>query len=241
VLISQGYHAVSAADKFVVAAVFKHPSPDFNNSMVFMSVNSAQLFFALDNKVTAEVIMVKSHHKVQHVKDFIEKNIDSSKRIMTWEEMQPEMVSMINGDRAGGIVMLLVLYLVIGFGIFGTAMMMINERKREFAVVNSIGMTKNQINKVLVVETLLLGFIGVFIGLTLTTPIIWYFYLNPVPIGGDMGKVMEEYGIEPFYYVSTRASLFINQAITIFILCVAVGITAMISVYRLNMIKNLRA
>jgi len=241
VLISQGYHGVSAAEKFAVHAIFKHPSPDFNNSMILMSLKTAQLFFSLENRVSSEVIMVKSHHKVKHVKDFISNHLDPSKRVMTWEEMQPEMVSMINGDRAGSIIMLLVLYLVIGFGIFGTAMMMINERKREFAVVNSLGMTKTQINLVIATETLLIGIIGSLAGLLFTAPLIWYFYNNPIPISGDMGKVMEEYGIEPFYYVSVRASLFINQALTVFFLCSSVALISMISVYRMKMIKNLRA
>ncbi len=54
--------------------------------------------------------------------------------VMTWKEMMPELVQAIEADSAGGILMLLILYIVIGFGIFGTIMMMTTERSREFGV-----------------------------------------------------------------------------------------------------------
>ncbi|HPD64847.1 MAG TPA: ABC transporter permease [Bacteroidia bacterium] len=241
VIISQGYHGVSAAGKFPVKAIFRHPSPEFNNRMIFCNLKTAQAFFYLGNKVTSQVVMVKDHYKVAHIKHFIEKHIPETLRVMTWDEMQPEMDSMIKGDRAGGIVMLLVLYLVIGFGIFGTAMMMINERKKEFGVVNSIGMTKTEINLVLLIETFLLGIIGVIAGLIITIPVIWYFYLNPVPLTGDMAKAMIEYGLEPFYFVSVKSSIFLNQGGIILILCFIVSCFSMISVGRMKMIDALRS
>lgn len=49
---------------------------------------------------------------------------------MTWDEMNREMVQAIESDNIGGIFMLGILYTVIGFGVFGTIMMMTMERKK---------------------------------------------------------------------------------------------------------------
>lgn len=241
VLLSQGFHGVSAAEKFPVKAVFHHPSPDFNNRMIFTNLRTAQEFLYLGNRVSSQVVMVKDHYKVSHVKHIIKKHIPPDRRVMSWDEMQPEMVSMIKGDRAGGIVMLLLLYLIIGFGIFGTAMMMINERKKEFGVVNAVGMTKTEINMVLMIETFLLGIIGVVAGLAITLPVIWYFYVNPLPLTGDLAKVMMEYGLEPYYFVSVRPSIFLNQAGIVLILCLSVSVLTMFTVSRMKMTEALRS
>ena len=60
--------------------------------------------------------------------------IDDDYEVMTWQEMNREMVQSIEADNVGGIIMLGILYIVIGFGVFGTIMMMTMERRKEFAV-----------------------------------------------------------------------------------------------------------
>ena len=240
VMISQGYHGVSAAGKFAVKGIFKHPNPEFNNNMVYLSLNTAQDFYSAYGRYTSEIIMVHDHYEVDHVKRAILKFLPSDKRVMTWDEMNPEMLKMIQGDRAGGIIMLWILYLVIGFGIFGTVMMMVNERRREFGVINAVGMRKSRINIMLFAEIVMMGMLGAIIGLLLTAPIIWWFYENPLPMPPDMAGAMEAYGVEPYMFVSIRLMIYFNQALTIFLLSSFIAAIMMISVKKLNMVKALR-
>mgnify|MGYP005835541819 CR=1 FL=1 len=241
VMISQGYHGVSAAGKFAVKAIFSHPSPDLNNNMVFLSLPAAQNFYSAYDRYTSEVIMVRDHYKVEPVREAISGLLSPDLRVMTWDEMQPELLNMIEADRAGGIVMMLILYLVIGFGILGTVMMMLYERKREFGVINAIGMQKSKINRMVFIETILLGFLGALIGILVTVPFIFYFYRNPIPLTGDMAETMLEYGIEPFMFFSIQPKLFINQALIVFILCLFIAVLMMIRIGRMKMIKALRS
>jgi len=240
VMISQGYHGVSAAGKFAVRGIFKHPNPEFNNNMVYLSLKTAQDFYSAYGRYTSEVIMVDDHYEVDHVKKAIQAILPPGKTVMTWDEMYPELLNMIEGDRAGGIIMLWILYLVIGFGIFGTVMMMVNERKREFGVINAVGMRKSRINRMLFAEIVMLGMLGAIVGLILTAPIIWYFYLNPIQMPPDMAEAMVTYGMEPFMFVSIRPVIYINQALTIFILSSVIAGIMMINVARLNLVKALR-
>jgi lipoprotein-releasing system permease protein len=241
VMISQGYHGVSSAGKFAVRAIFKHPSPDFNNNMVFLSLAAAQNFYSAEGRYTSNVIMVEDHFKVKHVKKAIADLLPSNKKVMTWDEMHPELMSMVEGDREGGYVMLWVLYGVIGFGIFGTVLMMVNERRREFGVINAIGMQKVRINLMLFFEIILLALLGVIGGLVLTTPAVCYFYNNPLPLTGDLAEAMGEYGMEPYMFFSIRPIIFIIQGITIFGISAGIAFIMMIGIARLKIIKALRS
>ena len=58
------------------------------------------------------------------------------------------MVQSIEADNVSRIIILAILYIVIGFGVFGTVMMMTMERRKEFAVMISIGMQKIKILEV---------------------------------------------------------------------------------------------
>lgn len=240
VLLSQGYHGISATGKFRVQGIFYHPNPEFNRRMIYMNIPTAQTFYGMENRYSCEIIMAKDHYNIDHIKKQIATIIPQDKKVMTWDEMSPDMLNLINGDRQGGLVMLFILYLVIGFGIFGTATMMIHERKREFAVVNSLGMKKYQINITLFFETLLLGITSALAGILISLPLISYFYKNPLPLTDDLADAMMEYGMEPYYFVSMHPSLFINQAIIIAAMCIIISFLSMFSIKRMKMIDALR-
>ena len=99
---------------------------------------------------------------------------------MTWQEMMPEIQQVIQADSAGGLVMIFILYMIITFGIFGTVLMMTQERKYEFGVVVSIGMKKIKLIISMVYETIFLTSIGVLAGVVLSRPIVLYFHNNPL-------------------------------------------------------------
>jgi putative ABC transport system permease protein len=90
--------------------------------------------------------------------------------------------------------MLALLYIIIFFGIFGTVLMMVSERKREFGVLVAIGMQKKKLKRIVTIEMLLLGAIGLVCGLLASVPLILYFYYYPIVLKGDLAKMMEDYG-----------------------------------------------
>lgn len=53
--------------------------------------------------------------------------------VKTWYELNPVLYQQIQGDSQSGMVMLGVLYFIIFFGIFGTVIMMVAERKKNLA------------------------------------------------------------------------------------------------------------
>jgi ABC-type lipoprotein release transport system permease subunit len=209
--------------------------------MVFLTLEAAQNFYQAPSKYTSEVIMVEDHYEVEGTRRAIERMLPPDKTVMTWNEMHPELMSMVEGDRKGGFIMLWVLYGVIGFGIFGTVLMMVNERRREFGVIHAIGMQKARINRMLFYEIIFLAMLGTFGGLLLTAPAIWYFYIHPIPFTGDMAEAMASYGMEPYMFFSVRPVIFILQAVTIFGISAGIAFIMMVSVARLKIIKALRS
>ena len=61
---------------------------------------------------------------------------------MTWPELLPEMVQMRTTKVAGSYIYIGILYLIAGFGIFATVLMMMAERSYEFGIMLSVGMSR---------------------------------------------------------------------------------------------------
>lgn len=225
VLLSQGYHGISAAGKYPIAGILNFPSPELNRQTLYMELSNCQDFYSAYNLLTSLVLMVKNQYDMPDAMKELRNEISSPFSVMSWNEMQPELVQMIEADRAGGVFMKALLYMIIGFGILGTIMMMISERRREMGVMVAIGMQRFKLGNIIFLETLFIGFLGVLVGFLGSIPIISYYYNNPIRLPADAAEIMIEMGIEPLLYFSWMPSVFYNQVITIFV------ITALIAIY----------
>jgi ABC-type lipoprotein release transport system permease subunit len=233
ILISQGYRGVTAAGKYPIKGILNFSTPQMNNIGVFMGINLAQELFSAEGMVTSLMIMMDSYTDVAGVKDHLNSKINGSLAVLTWQELIPEIVQFIESDMAGGVVMLGILYIVIGFGIFGTIIMMVAERRRELAVMIAVGMQKYKLSAILFIETFLIGLVGVISGFLVSVPIILILIGNPIPLPGEIGDAYLQYGFEPYWFFGAAPLVFLIQVITVF------SMTLIISFYPIMKVKNM--
>jgi ABC-type antimicrobial peptide transport system permease subunit len=159
---------------------------------------------------------------------------------MGLEKMNRELLQMIESDNAGGLIMITILYMVIAFGIFGTVLMMTNERKKEFSMMVSIGMQKWKLIWVVALELIILSFIGVLAGILISLPVMLYFYYNPIKFSGDVVEIMKDFNFEPVLPVSMDPHIFITQGIVIFLISLFALYYPIIKISKLNIVKGLK-
>jgi ABC-type lipoprotein release transport system permease subunit len=241
VMIGQGYHGTTAVGEYPIRGILKFPSPDLNKQSIYMELRTAQEFYSADHLVTSMVLMLENQYNLNKAIRKLSNQIKSPYRVMSWEEMHPELLQMVEADRAGATVMKAILYIIIGFGVLGTIMMLVAERKREMGVMIAIGMQRFKLASILFFETIYIGLIGVIVGFAGSIPLIAYFYNNPIPLTGDTGKTMEEMGFEPLMYFSWLPSVFYNQVITVFMITAIIAIYPVIISHQLRVHLALRA
>ncbi len=241
ILISQGYHGVTAAGKYPVKGILKFSTPQMNSLGVFMDINLAQEFYSAEDMITSLMIMVDDYTDVAPTARKLNHKVNGNYNVLTWQELNPETVQFIDSDKAGGIVMKAILYIVIGFGIFGTIIMMVAERKRELGVMVAIGMQKFKLAIILFYETILIGFVGVISGFIASIPLILLLVQNPIELPPDLAKAYIQYGFEPFMYFGTAPAVFANQILAVFIMILIISLYPIFKVKNLKVTKALRA
>ncbi|MBN2481997.1 MAG: ABC transporter permease [Bacteroidales bacterium] len=240
VLLSQGYHGASAAALVPIKGILDFPSPQMNSFGAYITLEKAGEFYGMDNNITSMVLMLNDYMEVERVKNKLASMLGASYEIMSWDEMQPDLVNMIRGDRAGAIVMKGILYLVVGFGILGTIIMMMSERKKEMGVMVAIGMKKIRMQKMLVFETISVGLLGVLIGFAISLPVILVMVHNPIPLTGELAEAYEMFGIEPNMYFSMMPKVFVNQMITVFVIALVIAAYPIFQIINMNALKAIR-
>ena len=124
ILMGQGFHGSIAAGHYPVVGIVDLKLPELNKRTVIAPLGLAREFFVLDEQSTSVVIQpVKGRWK--ETQQHLQATLDSElTEVLSWEEMLPELIQLITADKAGGTVVLIILYMIITLGLFGTVLML---------------------------------------------------------------------------------------------------------------------
>lgn len=239
ILLGQGYHGIMAAAKYPVKGIIKLGSPDLNKSMCWLLMNCVTDFLGAENRLSSVSLLLKNEKKMEEVKQrLIAKTKNDEYEIMTWKEMLPDLDQFIEADSSAHIITVNILYLIIAFGVFGTILMMLNERMHEFGILVAVGMKKRVLSFIVFIEIVMISGLGALLGMAGALPLVLYFHYNPIKFTGDLAKGYEEYGMEPIIPSSTDISNFTSQAYIVFVIAIVLSAYPF---YKINRIKVINA
>ena len=219
----------------------KFPVPTQNQQTVYMPLKEAQWFYAANNRLTSIALVIDKAKNTDRIVADISSKIDTSKlEVMGWRDLMPDLVQGIEVDNISGKVMLWILYAVIGFGMFGTFLMMTAERMYEFGVMMSVGMRRKIMQWIIVLEIGFMSTLGVLAGVFISLPILTYYYHNPIYFTGASAEAIETFGMEPAYFFSLEPSLFYNQAWAIFLMVAILGFYPLYVIHKLKPVEAMR-
>ena len=234
VLLGQGYHGTTAAGQYPIQGIFHFPLEQLNNALVYLYLPDAQTLFGSPGRLTSISLMVRQPDEINSTTQFLKRSLDSTYEVMQWPAMNKALVQEIQGDNAGGIIMLGILYMVVAFGVFGTILMMTMERKKEFAVMIAIGMHRLRLTVIIIFETVLIGILGILSGSLLIFPVLAYLHRHPILLTGATAQTYQQFGIEPIMPASIDPYIFLYQGLTV------LGIAVVSVVYPLWYINRFR-
>jgi len=171
----------------------------------------------------------------------IRKKLREPLTVRTWHELNALLINQMEADNRSGMIMIGILYLVIAFGVFGTVLMMLAERKREFGMLVSIGMQKGKLAKIISLEMLLIGFLGLAAGVAASLPIIFYGNARPIKFTGEMGQMYSDYGFDPVMPTLLPDTYYLWQTLVVLIILLVAIFFSIRKIFKINVINALRA
>lgn len=243
VLMGQGYHGTTAAGKYVVKGIIKLPAPDIDNVIVYIPIETARELYAAPGMATSAVISLDSNDDddILQTGSRLQNIVSEPMTIKKWQELNALMVNQMEADNRSGMIMIALLYLVIAFGVFGTVLMMMAERKREFGMLVSIGMRKRKLAKIISIEMLLIGFLGVAAGVAASLPLVFYGNIHPLRFTGEFARMYEDYGFEAVMPTMLPDTFYLWQIVVVLMILVIAIIFSTRKIFRMNVINALRA
>lgn len=242
ILLGQGRFGMTASGIYPISGFFRHPMREFNNQIVYLSIPDAQWLFSMDELVTNILITPDELRSNEEVAENLKSELSEENfKIRTWQEMMPELIEALEFDRMSTRVFMGILYVVIGFGIFGTILTMTLERLREFGILLSVGMYRWKLAIVVFIETFFISVLGILSGFGLGMVVLGYFYFNPITLSGELAELVEEMGFEPIMPIAIAPDIFIWQGSVIFLITTFICLYPSIKITTLNILDASRS
>ena len=243
VLLGQGYHGTTAAGKYRINGIVKLPTPDLDNKIVYLPYDICQELYNAPGMLTSVAISIKDNDDeiVNSMVSEVGSKVEPPLKVMGWRAMNKLMINQIDADSKSGMIMIIILYLVIAFGIFGTVLMMTAERRREFGVLVAIGMQKSKLAAVITLEMIFMGILGIASGIIAALPVIFYGYSHPIRFHGEMAKMYEDYGYEAVMPFLLPDMYIVWQAVTVAIIVMVAIIYPLRKINKMQVVNSLKA
>lgn len=160
--------------------------------------------------------------------------------VQGYSEISPE-INLFNSQiEVSATIFTVIVMLALIFGIVNTMLMAVLERIRELGMLMAIGMNKLRVFSMIVIETLLLGFISTPIGLALGFFTIQILSQNGIDLSA-WSQGMRQYGISEVIYPYLDNQLYLQLALSVFVTAILASIYPAYKAIRLNPVEAIRS
>jgi ABC-type lipoprotein release transport system permease subunit len=184
-----------------VVGVVRTGLEDVDETLTLMPLPALQGFFGLDGSVHQVALVLHDQARTDAVARAA-REAWPGLETLTWAEADPQLEAAIRIDDGGHYLFNGIFFVIIAFMVLNTLLMSILERRREFALLAALGLSRGRRLGLVLVEGGLIALLAVGGGLALGLGAHAYFALHGLPLAWFTSQEMETGGvlIEPVMY-----------------------------------------
>ncbi len=150
--------------RFRVRGIFYSGMYEFDNTMAYVSLESAQKFFSMGDRVTGIEIKTNDIYKVKEIGREIRRKMGFPFWTKDWMEMNRNLFSALRLEKIAMFIILVLIVLVAAFNIISTLIMVVMEKNKDIAILKSMGASSSSILKIFTIEGGVIGVVGTILG-----------------------------------------------------------------------------
>ncbi len=182
-------------------------------------------------------------HDLDQAGPFAEKyqEVFPSLTVRTWAELSPQLAFYNQMGMTMFIIILIIILLALAFGLLNTMLMSVFERTRELGMLMSVGMNKQRIFVMILLETIFLTLTGALAGSALAMITIGLLSDKGINLGLVGGDSLQNFGFEPVIYPMIDNSFFAILTVLVILTALLTAIYPALKALRLRPAEAVRA
>lgn len=168
------------AEDFVVKGIFDAGMYDYNASLVYIDLETAQRLLDCGNRVTGLELKIKNLYKSRELAKRINKLLSYPYQALDWQTLNKNLFAALKLEKIVTFIVLTLLIIIACFGIVATLTMLVVRKTKEIGILKAMGSDTKRIMKIFLYYGLFVGFFGAVIGAIIG--ILISFILSKYPI-----------------------------------------------------------
>lgn len=241
-LLGSGRDGSFAAGVVTVTGIFDSGVPAMDRSIAEVPLAYFQDVFFMEGAGHQVVITTPSLANIEQVRLKVEALLPDGPALVVhdWDALQPGLKQAIQADIGSAFFMYGVLVILVAFSVLNTQLMSVLERTHEFGIVMSLGLTPGRLGRLVVLETAMMGAIGMLLGAVIGGLITLWFGWKGFSYPG-MEQMAATFNLPSrFYPQATLLTLTLGPAV-VFIGSVLSSFYPALRLYWLHPVEAMRA
>lgn len=160
--------------KVYIAGVISFGLYEVDSTFVEMNLQSAQKFFDMKNSVTGVQVKVSDPYNVDEIKEKIIQILPSNYIVRSWIDMNRSLFQALQLEKLGMFLVIALIVLVASFNISSLLVTKAREKRKDIAILKTIGADSKFILKVFLWQGMIIGISGAIIGTVIGLTVIHF-------------------------------------------------------------------
>jgi lipoprotein-releasing system permease protein len=156
--------ALPRSRRVVVTALFDSGMVEYDAALVFLGIDDARALFGVGQIATGVEARLKDPNKAPEVAEDLNRTIGAPYWVEPWTEAHRNVFAALKLEKTAYFLVLLLIILVAAFTIVSTLYMVVMEKRRDIAVLKTMGADDASIARIFVMKGLLIGGVGTGLG-----------------------------------------------------------------------------
>jgi len=151
--------------RFVLVGVFDSGMFDYDSSLAYMALPDAQRFFDQDDTVSAIELRVGDVYDARDTARAVERALGGFPyRARDWMEVNRNLFSALKLEKVVYGIVLALIVVVAAFNILASLTMVVKEKRRDIAILKSMGASSGAIGRIFILNGAVIGLAGTILG-----------------------------------------------------------------------------
>ena len=152
---------------YEIAAIFEVGMFEYDSAFVYMPIETAQLFFRLQDRVSALEIFLDNPDSLAQAKARLDPIVRGSGRLWDWQDANNSFFTALRVERNVMFLILTLIIVVAAFNIISGLVMLVKDKSADVAILRTMGATRGMIMRIFLLTGASIGIAGTLAGLAL--------------------------------------------------------------------------
>ena len=241
-LLGSGKDGSFAAAVVTIAGIFDSGLADFDRSITTIPLGLFDDVFYMNGSGHHIVFNSGGIDGVAELKARVEAALpaDADLVVHDWDALQPGLQQAIKADMSSAFFMYGILVILVAFSVLNTQLMSVLERTHEFGIVMSLGLTPGRLGRLVLLETAIMGLLGLVLGAILGGLLTWWLSINGFAYPG-MDEMAAKFNLPARFYPQVSTISLLSGPIVVFLFTIIAALYPALRLHKLHPVEAMRA